>query len=82
MKTAPWRRAPGAATGHHRHAFDYLVVPLTTGVLRAVAASGTTETPLTPGKPYFRKAGVEHDVINAGAAPLAFLEIELKDRPG
>lgn len=82
LRVTEWRLEPAAATGPHRHDFDYLVVPLTTGVLRAVAANGTTETPLSPGKPYFRKAGVEHDVINAGAAPLAFLEIELKDRPG
>jgi quercetin dioxygenase-like cupin family protein len=29
-----WRFAPGAETGRHVHAHDYVVVPLTTGVLR------------------------------------------------
>jgi quercetin dioxygenase-like cupin family protein len=82
IRVTEWRLAPGVATGHHRHEYDYLVVPLTEGVLRAIAAAGQTETPLHPGRPYFRKSGVEHDVSNAGAAPLAFLEIELKDRPG
>ncbi len=82
IRVTEWRLAPGATTGHHRHDFDYLVVPLTEGLLRATSASGQTETPLQPGRPYFRKAGVEHDVSNAGPAPLAFLEIELKDRPG
>jgi hypothetical protein len=30
--------------------------------------------------PYFRNAGVEHDVINANACEFAFVEIELKQR--
>ena len=34
------------------------------------------------GKSYFRKAGVEHDVINAGAGLMTFVEIELKDTGG
>jgi len=33
------------------------------------------------GQSYFRNAGVEHDVINAGDAPVTFVEIEIK-RPG
>ena len=36
---------------------------------------------LKKGVAYFRKAGVEHDVINAGDQPLAFVEIELLDHP-
>jgi hypothetical protein len=32
--------------------------------------------------PVGRKAGVEHDVINAGDAPVSFVEIELKRQPG
>lgn len=82
VRVTEWRFGPGDATGHHRHAFDYVVVPLTAGALRAVAADGEVVTQLTPGSAYFRKAGVEHDVINAGATPFAFVEIELKDRPG
>jgi hypothetical protein len=31
---------------------------------------------------YFRRAGVEHDAINAGTEPLAFVDVELEDRPG
>ncbi|HCG30209.1 MAG TPA: cupin, partial [Chloroflexi bacterium] len=26
-----WRFAPGAHTGWHRHEYDYVVVPMTTG---------------------------------------------------
>ena len=34
---------------------------------------------LSVGKPYFRNAGVEHDVINNGPGEMVFIEIELKD---
>jgi hypothetical protein len=37
---------------------------------------------MTPGQSYGRKAGVEHDVITAGDAPVSFVEIELKRQPG
>jgi hypothetical protein len=35
---------------------------------------------LKQGVPYFRDAGVEHDVINANAGEFAFVEVELKPR--
>lgn len=76
------RLEPGASTGHHRHNHDYVVVPLTAGTLRLVAAQGESTLALSPGAAYFRKAGVEHTVFNAGASPLAFIDVELKDRPG
>ena len=37
---------------------------------------------LQKGQSYFRKAGVEHDVINAGAEVMTFVEVELKDTGG
>ena len=82
VRVTEWRFAPGDATGHHRHGYDYVVVPLTAGQVRLVSASGETTAEMAPGAAYFRKAGVEHDVINIGGEPLAFVEIELKDRPG
>lgn len=82
VRVTEWRLPPGAATGHHRHDFDYLVVPMTEGLLRSVSASGESEMLISPGRPYFRKAGVTHDVSNAGKSLIVFLEIELKDRPG
>ena len=33
---------------------------------------------LTQGVPYYRKAGVEHNVINAGTRELIFTEVEMK----
>lgn len=74
-----WQFAPGANTGWHRHAHDYVVVPLADGVLRLVGPDGAiSESPLKMGVPYFRPAGIEHDVINANAGDYAFIEIEIK----
>jgi quercetin dioxygenase-like cupin family protein len=73
-----WDFAPGADTGHHVHAYDYIVVPLTSGTLRLVEPEGTRDAQLTAGMPYSRPAGVQHNVINANAYEFRFLEIELK----
>ena len=68
----------GANTGWHRHAYDYVVVPLFDGVLEIEGKDGTrTKAPMQNGVSYARKAGVEHDVINANDGPVAFVEIEL-----
>ena len=60
VRVTEWRLAPGAATGHHTHGMDYVIVPITTG------------------KSYFRKAGVEHDVLNETDQEIVFLEVEVK----
>ena len=78
VRVTEWRFAPGAHTGHHRHEYDYVVVPMTTGVLAISSAAGEATAPLTIGEPYFRPAGVEHDVANPNATQFVFLEIELK----
>jgi beta-alanine degradation protein BauB len=81
LRVTEWRFEPGAATGHHRHEFDHVVAPLVDRLLRLVAAGGESSAKLRKGVAYFRKAGVEHDVINAGDEPLAFVEVELLDHP-
>lgn len=74
-----WRFAPGAATGFHRHEYDYVVVPLTTGRLKLVDGAGNeTFGDLGAGTSYFRKRGVEHDVVNANGFEFVFVEIEFK----
>ncbi len=79
VRVTEWRFAPGAATGWHRHGMDYVVVPMADGVLELVGAGGErSRAELKRGRPYFRQAGVEHDVINANAFEFAFVEIELK----
>jgi beta-alanine degradation protein BauB len=73
-----WRFAPGARTGWHRHAFDYAVVPMTTGRLTIESASGSAAAELVTGNAYARQAGVEHDVINDNPHEFVFIEIEAK----
>jgi quercetin dioxygenase-like cupin family protein len=72
-----WRFAPGAQTGHHVHAHDYVVVPLTSGTLRLEEPAGTREVRLEMGASYARPAGVAHNVINANPFEFRFVEIEL-----
>ncbi|HZS83806.1 MAG TPA: cupin domain-containing protein [Stellaceae bacterium] len=81
MRVTEWRFAPGAATGFHRHDYDYCVVPLATGRLGIEGKDGTTLAELVTGRSYFRKAGVEHDVVNVNPFDFAFVEIELKEPP-
>jgi quercetin dioxygenase-like cupin family protein len=78
VRVTEWRFAPGAHTGHHRHEHPYVVVPLTTGALAITDAAGETTATLATGEPYFRPAGIEHDVGNPNATDFAFIEIELK----
>jgi quercetin dioxygenase-like cupin family protein len=78
VRVTEWRFAPGAHTGHHRHEYAYVVVPLTTGSLVATGVGGETTAALRAGEPYYREAGVEHDVRNANRFEFTFVEIELK----
>ena len=78
-RVTEWRFAPGTATGYHRHAYDYVIVPGTTGRLKLIGPDGAeTFAELTAGEAYFRQAGVEHDVINANHHEFVFVEIEIK----
>lgn len=73
-----WRFTPGAETTWHRHSYDYVVVPLTTGKL--LLDDGKTErtAELTAGQSYYRPVGIEHNVINANPYEFVFVEIEFK----
>ena len=82
VRVTEWRLPPGGATGHHRHEYDYVVVPITDGELTVVSSAGTARNPLTSGQSYFREAGVEHDVQNQTEHDIVFVEIEIKDRAG
>jgi len=78
-RVTEWRFTPGAATGYHRHEYDYVVVPQTSGRLRMTGPDGAaTVSELTAGRSYFRDAGVEHDVVNANDFEFVFVEIEFK----
>ena len=78
VRVLEWRFAPGAEVGHHVHGLDYVVVPIMDGNLRAVTTEGESVNQLKVGQPYFRNAGVEHNVINANPGEFAFIEVEIK----
>ncbi len=83
VRITRWDFAPGAETGWHRHGWYYAVVPVTDGTLLLELPGGETMTAeLKAGTSYSRIAGTEHNVVNAGTAPLSFVEIELKSLPG
>ena len=83
LRVTRWDFGPGAETGWHRHGFLYVVVPVTDGTLLVELPDGGTLTAeLKTGISYTRNAGVEHNVVNAGATRLAFLEVEVKGMPG
>jgi hypothetical protein len=72
----------GDATGWHRHEYDYVVVPLMDGFLELVDAAGKiTRGEMKMGVPYFRQAGVEHDVLNGNDYEFAFVETEFLEPP-
>ncbi|MWV15667.1 cupin domain-containing protein [Pseudomonas sp. L-22-4S-12] len=73
-----WRFAPGAETGRHCHGYDYVVVPMTAGTLLLETPEGDRHSPLVAGQAYFRKAGIEHNVINASDHEVVFVETEIK----
>jgi len=73
-----YRFAPGDNTGWHRHGHDYVVVPLMDGKVKLLTKDGESFAEMKKGAPYFRKEGVEHDVISANEGEYAFIEIELK----
>ena len=78
-RVTEWRFAPGASTGYHRHEYDYVVVPMTTGRLTIVGRDGeVAAAELTAGASYFRQAGVGHEVINANDFEFVFVEVEFK----
>jgi len=77
VRVTEWRFAPGATTGHHRHEYPYVVVPMTSGRLAIMGADGVSTAELRMGQAYARPAGVEHDVRNANSFEFVFVEIEI-----
>ena len=71
--------APGAETGWHVHGHDYVVTPVTDcTMLIELPGGGTRDAAMKAGEAYRREAGTEHNVVNAGDAPMTFVEVELK----
>jgi quercetin dioxygenase-like cupin family protein len=79
VRVTRWDFEPGQSTGRHVHEHDYVVVPVTDGRTDVITPDGTvTSSQLRTGESYVRPAGGEHEVINGGTSPLAFVEIEMK----
>ena len=56
-----------------------MVVPQTSGQLLIIDDRKVeTTTTLVKGEPYYRRAGVSHNVINNGREKLVFIELEIK----
>jgi quercetin dioxygenase-like cupin family protein len=80
VRVTRWDFQPGAETGWHRHGMDYVVTTLTPcAFLLEEPGGGTRRVDMEAGAAYRRDEGVEHNVVNAGAAPMAFIELELKN---
>lgn len=72
--------APGAETGWHTHAFDYVITAVTDCVMLLEDPDGSTRrTVIAAGDAYRRSAGVKHNVINDGHVAMQFVEVELKE---
>ena len=71
---------PGEETKMHKHLFDYVVTPITNGKILLIDKNGIKKnSTLKISNSYFRKAGVEHNVVNIGTEKLIFIEVELKN---
>ncbi|GIS24216.1 MAG: hypothetical protein CM15mP124_6960 [Alphaproteobacteria bacterium] len=58
--------------------YDYIVTPITDESL--IDKNGNeSDYNLISCQSYFRKAGIEHNVINSGKKKLIFIETELKN---
>ncbi len=79
IRVTKYHFSPGAETTFHEHVWDYVVVPQTDGELLLIDENGIeTNAELKKGYSYYRKAGVKHNVVNAGGKDLIFIEIEIK----
>jgi len=79
VRVTRWDFEPGAETGWHRHGMDYVVTTLTPCVfLLEEPGGGSRSVVMEAGQSYRRGEGVEHNVVNGGEAPMAFVEVELK----
>ena len=80
VRVTKYKFHPGEETGMHTHLYDYIVTPINDGTLLLVDKNeNRSNYDLVASKSYFRKAGMQHNVINNGKKELVFIEIELKN---
>ena len=79
VRVTRWDFEAGAETGWHRHGMDYVITTLTPcRMLLEEPGGGSRQVDIEAGIAYRREEGVEHNVVNAGEGPMAFVEVELK----
>ena len=78
VRITEWRFAPGAETGWHRHELDYVIVYRTAAKHLVETLEGGIGVDVKEGHAYFRKVGVEHNVVNVGDNEVVLVETEIK----
>ena len=80
VKVSKFTLKPKSSTGFHLHSLDYVIIPITDGNLKLVDKKKQESfATLKVGHPYFRKKGIEHNVINIGSKTIIFIEVEIKN---
>ena len=79
VRVTTWTFQDGEDTGHHRHEYDYIVVPISGGTFAVIEPDGTTrERAQETAVAYLGRAGTEHNVTNRSGRAAVFVEVELK----
>jgi beta-alanine degradation protein BauB len=79
LRITTWTFEDGEDTGHHRHEYDYVVVPITGGTFAVTEPDGGgREMTQHAARAYLGRAGTEHNVINRSGRTAVFVELELK----
>jgi beta-alanine degradation protein BauB len=79
VRITTWTFGEGEDTGHHRHEYDYIVVPVTGGTFEITEPDGTTrQMAQEAGVAYLGHAGTEHNVTSRSGRTAVFVEVELK----
>jgi quercetin dioxygenase-like cupin family protein len=79
VRVTTWTFGEGENTGHHRHEYDYVIVPISGGTFLITESSGETrQMTQEAAVAYLGRAGTEHDVVNRSGDTAVFVEVELK----
>lgn len=77
FRVTRWTIEPGGSIPMHRHAFEYVVVPVSTVTMHVVPADAAPfDAHLVAGVSYTRPAGSEHRIENHGTTLVDFVEVE------
>lgn len=79
VRVTRWDFPLNGTTGFHEHQLPYTIVMISDCKMIIKDEAGMlTETHIKAGESYQRPAGVRHEVLNGGDAPMSFIEIERK----